>query len=105
MATCRAFAIVGRTPLWKVFWLLGVVPSCALWAALVWMLLSEASPIAILGIIGVLLLFTIAIITAVWASSANAADRRFGVLAKALTVVWAINSVLLLFFITISLVK
>lgn len=105
VASRRPFAMLVRTPLWKVFWLLGVAPSCALWATLAWMLLSEVSPAAILGMAGVLLLFTVAIVAAVWASSANAVDRRFGILAKALTVAWAINSALLLFFITVSLVE
>ena len=59
----------GRSRLWSVFWLQGVIPSNILWAV------------------------------ALWAHNPN-----LGVAARGLTVAWGLNTVLVIFFLTLQLV-
>ena len=52
-----------------------------------------------------LLVYTAWIVLAVWRAAPNASDPRYGVLARALTVVWAINTVLVVFFLELQLLR
>ena len=96
---------IDRTPLWRVFWLYGVLPSNLLWIAVLWMMSAGAFVGIARVVLILLLLYTAWIIMAVWHTAPSAVDRRFGVLAKALTVVWAINTVLLVFFLEVQLLR
>jgi hypothetical protein len=100
------FDWIERTPLWKVFWLYGVIPSNLLWAALLWTLRQPAPHVAATGtLLAVILIYTAWIVIAVWQTAFNVGDPRYGVLARALTVVWAINTVLLVFFLGLPLLQ
>lgn len=90
--------LAGRTPLWKVFWLYGVIPSSVLWGVAAWLMVSGGMRGIVRGLLVVLLAYTAWIVLMVWYAAPNAADARYGVLARALTVTWAINTVLMVFF-------
>lgn len=92
-------------PLWKVFWLYGVIPSNLLWIAVLAMM-SNGSWVGVTrGLLVFLLVYTAWIVLAVWRAAPNASDPRYGVLARALTVVWAINTVLVVFFLELQLLR
>ena len=57
------------------------------------------------GLLVFLLAYTAWIVVAVWRAAPNAKDPRYGVLARALTVAWAINTVLLVFFLGLPLLR
>lgn len=104
----QASSLVGpveRSPLWKVFWLYGVIPSNLLWGGVLWMLAYGRYPGATLGLLAFLLLYTAWIVVAVWRVAPNARDARYGVVARALTVAWALNTVLVVFFLGLQLVQ
>ncbi|MGP1666275.1 MAG: hypothetical protein ACTS5I_10280 [Rhodanobacter sp.] len=88
----------GRTPLWKVFWLYGVIPSSVLWSVAAWLMISGDMPGIVRGLLVGLLAYTAWIVVMVWHAAPNTTDARYGVLARALTVTWAINTVLMVFF-------
>ena len=52
----------------------------------------------------VLLLYTGWIIPAVWRAAPSARNPNYGVAARGLTVVWGLNTVLVVFFLTLQLV-
>ena len=54
----------GRSRLWSVFWLQGVIPSNILWAVALWALANGRTPL-LLGVFAALLLYTGWIIPAV----------------------------------------
>lgn len=93
------------SPLWKVFWLYGVIPSNLLWIGVLWLMTHGGLPGATLGLLAFLLVYTAWIVVAVWRASPHAHDPRYGVLARALTVAWAINTVLLVFFLGLPLLR
>jgi hypothetical protein len=90
------------SPLWRVFWLQGVIPSNLLWAGAMWALAQGKLPL-LLGLFVVLLLYTGWIIPAVWRASANARTPGYGMAARGLTVAWGLNTVLVVFFLTLQL--
>lgn len=93
------------SPLWKVFWLYGVIPSNLLWIAVLWLMSRGGLPGATLGLLLFLLGYTAWIVVAVWRAAPHAKDLRYGALARALTVAWAINTVLLVFFLGLTLLR
>lgn len=82
----------------KVFWLYGVVPSNLLWLAVAWLLQVQRWPGVTLGLLVGLLFYTAWIVTAIWRAAPGAENPRYGALAQALTVAWAINTVLMVAF-------
>lgn len=102
MAPSRRMEHVGQTPLWKVFWLYGVLPSSLLWGASLWMLPQPAYSIQVRVLLALMLPYTAWIVAAVWRTSFNTWNPRYGVLARALTVTWAFNTVLLVFFLEMT---
>lgn len=93
-----------HTRLWRVFWLLGVIPSNVLWAVALWALARQQIPL-VLGLFVVLLLYTGWIIPAVWRAAPTARTPGLGVAARGLTVAWGLNTVLVVFFLTLQLVN
>ena len=70
------FDWIERTPLWKVFWLYGVIPSNLLWAALLWTLRQPAPHVAATGtLLAVILIYTAWIVIAVWQTAFNVGSR------------------------------
>ncbi|WP_256646877.1 hypothetical protein [Thermomonas paludicola] len=105
MQAAHASYLPERSPLWKVFWLYGVIPSNLLWLAVAFMVDHHQLPGATLGLMVFLLGYTAWIVAAVWRAAPNAKDPRYGVMAQALTVVWAINTVLIVFFLGLQMVR
>ena len=105
MHASHAIHLPERSPLWKVFWLYGVLPSNLLWLAVAWLVDHGQLPGATLGLLVFLLGYTAWIVVAVWKAAPNAKDPRYGVMAQALTVAWAINTVLIAFFLGLQMVR
>lgn len=83
----------GSKPLWQVFWVDGVFASHVLFGAI-----FHLYPRIGTGLLAVLLVgflaYTAWIMRAVWVNAFNVANENVGHLARALTVVWALNAVL-----------
>ncbi len=94
-------ALTGRAGLGRVFWVYGVVVSTGL--ALLFVMAREAGRRELQQLL--LLVFpayTAGILVAVWRCSGDAA-APWGQLARALTVAWAINTLLLIGFLQVEL--
>jgi|GEM_PF-2281133 len=91
----------GGTPLGVVFWLHGVIPSNALWAAALWAFVQDRTGL-MLGLFAVLLVFMGWIIPAVWRAAPRATVPGYGVAARGLTVAWGLNTLLLVFFLVLQ---
>lgn len=89
--------------LWRVFWLQGVIPSNILWAVAIWAL-SQGRTTLLLAMFALLLLYTGWIIPAVWRAAPTAHNPNLGVAARGLTVAWGLNTVLVVFFLTLQMV-
>ncbi len=87
----------------RVFWLLGVIPSNLLWAVALWALTQGRTPL-LLGMFAVLLVYTGWIIPTVWRAAPSAHNPNYGLAARGLTVAWGLNTVLVIFFLTLQLV-
>jgi hypothetical protein len=89
----------GEEPLWKVFWVYGVLVSVG--SALLYLLAMEDKRVAMQQalLIGISA-YTVWILVAIW----RCAERSpWGALARGLTVAWAANTILLLAFLQVDL--
>jgi hypothetical protein len=96
----------GKGPLWKAYWLYGVLGSNVL--ALTLFLLIERSALGSVWFQIVLLLlaaYTVWIVVSVWRCAFNVEKLMYGHMAKALTVAWAINALLVLGFLELQLLQ
>jgi hypothetical protein len=96
----------GRGPLWKVYWLYGVLGSNVL--VLILLILMERSALGSLWFQLVLLLlaaYTVWIVVSVWRCAPNVENPLYGHMAKALTVAWAINALLVLGFLELEFLQ
>lgn len=93
----------GEGPLWKVFWLYGVIPSNVLWAVTLYMVWAQVPVAAISFALAILLVYTGWIVVAVWQCADNVQDERYGVVARWLTVAWAINTILVVLFLQLNI--
>jgi hypothetical protein len=94
-------ALTGRARLGRVFWVYGVLASSGL--ALLFVLAREAGRGDLQqATLLVILAYTAGILVAVWRCGAQAGPP-WGVLARALTVAWAVNTLLLVGFLQVEL--
>lgn len=96
----------GHGQLWKAYWLYGVLGSNLL--ALALFLLMERSALGSAWFQIVLLLlavYTIWIVVSVWRCAFNVEKPTYGHMARALTVAWAINALLVLGFLEIEFLQ
>lgn len=96
----------GQGPLWKVYWLYGVLGSNVL--ALVLFLLMQRGAIDSVWFQLVLLLlaaYTVWIVVSVWRCAFNVEKPMYGHMARALTVAWAINALLVLGFLELQILQ
>lgn len=96
----------GHGPLWKVYWLYGVLGSNLL--ALILFLLMQRGAIDSVWFQLVLLLlaaYTVWIVVAVWRCAFNVANSMYGHMARALTVAWAINALMVLGFLELEFLQ
>ena len=96
-----AFMMIKR-PLGVVFWLYGVIPSQVLWGMALFGYFNGASLSTNLMMFGLILGYTAWIIGENWLCADNVRNRLYGDMARLLTAAWAINSVLLVFFLTVQ---
>jgi hypothetical protein len=96
----------GHGPLWKVYWLYGVLGSNVL--VVILLLLMSKGAIATFWFQIVLLLlaaYTIWIVVAVWRCAFNVEKALYGHMARALTVAWALNALLVLGFLELEYLR
>lgn len=96
----------GHGRLWKAYWLYGVLGSNLL--ALILVLLMERSALGSAWFQMVLLLlaaYTIWIVVSVWRCAFNVDKPTYGHMARALTVAWAINALLVLGFLELEFLQ
>ncbi|MBI3704455.1 MAG: hypothetical protein HY244_11570 [Rhizobiales bacterium] len=93
----------GQQPLWKVFWIYGVVTSSALIAFYIIGIYVDRIVLR-----QVLLLcfacYTVWILVSVWRCANNTRERYWGLLARLLTVAWACNTIMVLIFVQFNLI-
>lgn len=92
----------GEGPLWKIYWLYGVLGSTLL-AGLYWAALDLRLAWLQQLLLPLLGAYTVWIVVAVWRCAFNTREEFYGHLARALTIAWAINAALLLFFLELGL--
>jgi ABC-type sugar transport system permease subunit len=96
----------GHGPLWKAYWLYGVFGSNVL--ALTLLLLMQRSALGSAWFQLVLLLlaaYTVWIVVAVWRCAFNVENPLYGHMARALTVAWAINALMVLGFLELQFLQ
>lgn len=91
----------GHSPLWRVFWIYGVLVSHAYFAAILYLFPRLGTPAIALLLAG-FVAYTAVITRAVWINAHNTANRTLGEIARFLTVAWALNSVLVSGFLFLS---
>lgn len=84
----------GSAPLWRVFWVEGVLLSHVLFGGIVLSYRHVGSPLLALMLAG-FVLYTAWIMRRVWVNADNVANPAYGGAARYLTVAWAINAVLM----------
>lgn len=85
----------GQAPLATVFWLYGVLGTAAL-GALFWRAQVQGNLVGQQGLLLLAAIYTVWILGAIWRSAWRAGHDYFHGSARALTIAWAINAVLLL---------
>lgn len=83
----------GRSRLWVVFWIYGVLTSHLLFGAILTFYRQIGTPLLAVLLAG-FVAYTAWIMRMVWVNAFNVEKEIYGHIARALTVAWAINSVL-----------
>lgn len=83
----------GRTRLWVVFWIYGVLVSHLAFGAILYAYGQVGTPLLAL-MLAVFVAYTAWIMRSVWVNAFNVHNETHGHIARALTVAWAINAVL-----------
>lgn len=83
----------GQTRLWVVFWVYGVLTSQVFFAAILYFYKQWQTPMLAAVLIG-FLAYTAWIMRAVWVNAFNVDKELYSHIARALTVVWSLNSVM-----------
>ena len=84
---------LGKTRLWLVFWIYGVVISQLLFGLILYFYNQLSTPSLAILLAG-FVLYTAWIMNAVWINAFNVQNEVYSQIARALTVAWAINAVL-----------
>ena len=84
----------GHTPLWQVFWIYGVLVSHLLFGSILYLFRAVDTPTLALMLAG-FVLYTAWIMRVVWRNAFNVGNPLYGHIARALTVAWALNTVLI----------
>jgi hypothetical protein len=96
----------GQGPLWKVYWLYGVLGSNVL--AVILLILMQRGGLAggwLQLVLVALVAYTVWIVISVWRCAFNVENPVYGHMARALTVAWAINAVLVLGFLEVEFLQ
>lgn len=92
----------GAGPLWRIYWIYGVLGSTVL-AGLYWGTILTGVVWPRQALLLVLAGYTVWIVVSVWRCAPNAANPLYGQLARVLTIAWAANALLLLLFLELDL--
>ena len=87
----------GHKPLWLVFWIYGVLASHILFGAILYLYSRVGTP-AFAMLLGGFVVYTSWIMRLVWINAFNVTNENYAYIARALTVVWALNAVLVSMF-------
>lgn len=91
----------GNTPLWVVFWIYGVLISHLFFGAIV--LLNGQVETLMLGVmLAGFVAYTAWIMRTVWVNAFNVEKEVYGHIARALTVAWSLNAVLVSVFLLLG---
>ncbi len=82
----------GRSRLWVVFWIYGVLVSHVLFGAIVYFYRQVGTPTLAL-MLGGFVLYTAWIMRTIWVDALNVRNETWGYIARWLTVAWALNAV------------
>ena len=92
----------GEEPLWKVFWVYGVATSSTIVA--VYIVAFYDGHMALRQVLlPCFAAYTAWILVSVWRCASNTREKRWGTLARFLTVAWAANTILVLTFLQLNL--
>ena len=96
----------GQGPLWKAYWLYGVLGSNVL-AGILLLLMQRSAPAGgwFQLVLLVLVAYTVWIVISVWRCAFNVENPVYGHMARALTVTWAINALLVLGFLELQFLQ
>ena len=94
----------GDGPLWKIFWIYGVLLSLAISGLYAAALYADAVSYQQV-LLPVLLAYTVWIVVAVWRCAPNTGQEVYRYLARGLTIAWAINVVLIALALQLELVS
>ncbi len=96
----------GQGPLWKAYWLYGVLGSSVL-AGILLLLMQRSAPAGgwFQLVLLVLVAYTVWIVISVWRCAFNVENPVYGHMARALTVTWAINALLVLGFLELQFLQ
>lgn len=87
----------GRTRLWVAFWIYGVLFSHVLFGAILYFY-RQVGTLFLTLMLGGFVLYTAWIMRKIWVNALNVRSEMWGYLARWLTVAWALNAVLVSFF-------
>ena len=105
-ATFATYYWRGHGPLWKVYWLYGVLGSFVLTAILLYLISAGSADTVWFQVVLLLLAaYTVWIVIAVWRCAFNVRDERLGHIARALTIAWAINAAMVLGFLELEYLR
>lgn len=94
----------GQGPLWRVFWLYGVLTSHVL--AAIYIFAMTANAVALQQVLLPLcFLYTLWIVVSVWRCAPNTSRELYMYVARALTVPWALNTIFIILFLQMELVS
>ena len=86
------YYVLGKGPLWRIFWLWGVLGSWILFAAFYAALQAWGVTWGLFAVAAIIMLpYTAWIITSVWLCAHNVGNRMWGDAARFLTFIWALN--------------
>jgi hypothetical protein len=86
------YYLYGEGPLWRVFWLWGVVGSWILFAIFIFALQAIGVTWALVVVSAVVMMpYSVWILASVWQCAPHVGNDFWGNLARFLTVIWALN--------------
>ena len=91
----------GNSPLWRVFWLQGVLLSQLLFGAIL-LLYKQLDSVSLALLLLAFVGYTAWVLNAVWRNAGNVREPIFGEIARFLTVAWSINAVLVSVFLLLA---
>lgn len=87
----------GRTRLWVVFWLYGVLASHVMFGTILYLYREVSTPVVGMMLAG-FVLYTGWIMNMIWVDALNVRNEVWGYVARWLTGAWALNAVLISLF-------